>query len=151
MDQDHQIDVDEQPASAEPAFTHVKITNHNDFDLDDRFDNQVFHFPSKKTVTIPLDVGRHLFGLGASEQEAMLHTIKRYGWNTAAMLADNRHVTYYKNLEIRPVRFQMVEVPAHYVEVGDDPVPARAHEHRAGNRKKTLSAMADVGSEAKVT
>ena len=55
----------------------IFITNHNDFDHQDRFDGQDFFFPRGERVTVPVVAAAHMFGLGLVDKS---ETLIRAGW-----------------------------------------------------------------------
>lgn len=137
MNQNNQITVDDHDPEESEHITHVRVTNHNTFDIEDRYDNRVYQFPSNKTVTITTDVARHIFGMGDDYEAYKQHCMRRFGWNTPEMVKDARNLQYFKNLEIRPVRFRLVEVPSHELQ---DPAPA--HVPVPDKRRKAAKAEA---------
>lgn len=92
------------------AVSHIKVTNHNTFDLEDRFDGRLYSFRPNEAVTVPIGVAQHIFGFGLEEAAQQAYCMRRFGWNTIEHAADRKNIMYYKNLDIRPVRFRMVEV-----------------------------------------
>lgn len=89
---------------------HVKITNFNDFELEDRWDGRVYTFKCSTPTTIPVEVARHIFGFGLPEKDQENYVMRRFGWNTVEMTKDRQNLKYFKALDIRPVMFRMVEV-----------------------------------------
>ena len=55
----------------------IFVTNHNDFDYQDRFDGQDYFFPRGERVTIPVIAAEHMFGLGRSDKT---ENLVRLGW-----------------------------------------------------------------------
>lgn len=55
----------------------VAVTNSGKERLVDYFDGQEFEFPPGKTVTVPSNVARHIFGYGDADKEP--HVV-RLGW-----------------------------------------------------------------------
>lgn len=55
----------------------IFVTNHNDFDHQDRYDGQDFFFPKGERVTIPIIAAEHMFGLG---REDKTENLVRCGW-----------------------------------------------------------------------
>lgn len=55
----------------------IFVTNHNDFDHQDRFDGQDYFFPRGERVTIPILAAQHMFGLGNADKT---ETLIRAGW-----------------------------------------------------------------------
>lgn len=114
---------------AQPA-PQVRVTNRNEFDIEDRHDGVPYEFPGRtyakddvnkekpiyKPVTIPPDAAAHIFGYGLfgdlppKEQLRALfdHIIKRFGWNVREN--EGRAREWFRNLEIRPVMYVIQEV-----------------------------------------
>lgn len=55
----------------------IFITNHNDFDHQDRFDGQDYFFPKGERITVPLIAAEHMFGFG---REDKTENLIRCGW-----------------------------------------------------------------------
>src|SRR5258708_6047493 len=55
----------------------IFVTNHNDFDHQDRFDGQDFFFPKGERVTIPMVAAEHMLGLGRTDKT---ENLIRCGW-----------------------------------------------------------------------
>ena len=111
----------------------VRVTNRNDFDLEDMFDGVPYVFPGRTyekgdterknpqyhPVTVPPDVAAHIFAYGRyadmppkQQLNAMFdHIAKRFGWN-AVHLADGKGREFFRNIDIRPVLFRLVEETA---------------------------------------
>jgi hypothetical protein len=95
-------------ADPEPEITHVRVTNRNKFPIEDMFDSRKYVFGAGKSLTVDLEVARHIFGFALeTEEKALLHCMRRFGWNSAAMASDARK--FFSNLEFKPVRFMLVE------------------------------------------
>jgi hypothetical protein len=107
-EQDKPIGINE-PA-ADEFVGHIRITNHNDFELSDHYDGRLYTFYPSKPITVPVDVARHIFGFGLSEEAQKNYVMRRMGWNTVEMAKDAKNIKFWKNLDIRPVLFRMVEV-----------------------------------------
>ena len=59
----------------------VRVTNHNPFLLEDRFDGVPYEFPPGETVIVPPEVAAHIFGFPAEQPELYIHMARRFGWN----------------------------------------------------------------------
>ena len=55
----------------------IFVTNHNDFDHQDRFDGQDYFFPKGERVTVPVLAAGHMLGLG---REDKTDNLVRLGW-----------------------------------------------------------------------
>lgn len=109
----------------------VRVTNKNDFDLEDTFDSVPYTFPGAvyekadiekkspiyKAVTVPPDVAAHIFAYGIygelapkQQLDAMFkHMAKRFGWNTAEREKEGRSREWFRKIDIRSVTFRLVE------------------------------------------
>lgn len=57
--------------------TIIYVTNHTEHALTDGFAGKVYHFEVEKTVEIPEEVARHVFGYGDDNKQPYL---ARLGW-----------------------------------------------------------------------
>ena len=57
----------------------IFVTNHNDFHHSDSFDGEVFDFPPKERVAVPVDAATHMFGYSMPDKTDVLH---RLGWSS---------------------------------------------------------------------
>ena len=91
---------------------HLRITNNNDFNIDDRYDGVPYKFEAGKTVTIPPEAALHLFGWypGIDMSVAETHVTRRWGWNTPAFMASGDAKRFFAKLQFAPVTFKTVEV-----------------------------------------
>ena len=55
----------------------LKVTNNNDFDLNDRFDGTDYTFPAGKSVMLAQPAAKHIFGFGDDNKTPYL---SRQGW-----------------------------------------------------------------------
>lgn len=91
----------------------VRVVNNNEFTIKDMFDGIPFTFDPGKPVTIPPDAAGHIFGwrADATPDEMLVYCQKRHGWNTPEVVRAGDHTKWFGKLELKPVRFRMVEVP----------------------------------------
>lgn len=122
----------------------VRVVNKNDFEIVDRFDGVPFTFEPNKPVTIPPDAANHIFGWahGATEDEMLVYCQKRHGWNTPQAIKAGDHLKFFHNIEMKPVRFRMVEVAE-----DEDSLPTIAEPPRAP-RKQTGNKLMQAANEA---
>lgn len=80
--------------------THLRVTNNNDFTIEDRYDGIFFAFAPKKPVVIPVAAGVLFFGFtldengfvqlgeGVTAAPDQNHMQRRWGWNTVERKRD---------------------------------------------------------------
>lgn len=98
--------------------TQVRVINKNTFAIKDKYDGVDFVFPPNKPVNCPMEVAAHVFGyfprpdmdLEQAYEAMKLYCKKRFGWNTPKHEAEDNGQKFFENLDIQPVRFQLVEV-----------------------------------------
>lgn len=125
-----EVKITEGHQVSQPA-PQVRVTNRNEFDIEDSFDGIPYTFPGrsfaredveKKTplfraITVPPEAAAHFFAYGLhatmppkQQLQAMFeHISRRYGWNTAEREKEGRSREYFRNIDIRPVMFKLVE------------------------------------------
>ena len=59
----------------------VRVTNHNAFQINDRFDGVPYEFPPGLTVVIPPEAAQHIFGFPGDDADMQAHMARRFGWN----------------------------------------------------------------------
>ena len=93
---------------------HLRITNNNDFTIEDRYDGVPYIFEAGKTLTVPPEAALHMFGWypGVDPRVAETHVSRRWGWNTPAYMASGNAKKFFAKLEFKPVTFKTVEVIA---------------------------------------
>lgn len=134
---------------------YVKVTNHNDFPIDDHFDGVHYIFEPNKSVKLPFDAACHIFGIehpdqvSSNKDELLNFVCRRWGWNTPDILKDKQHLERFKKIKLALVSYKMVEdddkeddqgLPASRVESSDQP-PVRS--------RMTLDHSADVDRPAR--
>jgi hypothetical protein len=127
--------VDRQPDDIALRRVHIKVTNHNDFEISDRYDGVVFSFEPHKAVTIPAEAANHIFGWkeGIASEAMFSHFQRRCGWNTPEYTTTGKAKKFWEKLDIVPVTFRLVEVSAEEVEEEAAAKPGDARS--AGGRK----------------
>lgn len=105
----------------------LKVTNHNDFAIEDRFDGVPFLLEPERAVSIPSDAALHMFGWypGVDMLIVKNHIFKRWGWNTPELVNSKANEKYFAALNFKPVTYKIVEVPAVEEEVEDLPNPIK--------------------------
>lgn len=95
---------------------HVKVTNGNDFDIEDRFDGVPYPFKAGRTVTVPLEAAIHFFGFKVNPDTEQLsiepdieHVTRRWGWNTQDYIKDGLGKKIAAKITVAPVTYEMVE------------------------------------------
>jgi hypothetical protein len=126
----------------EPQIMAVKIINHNDFPIIDRFDGVPYKFESNVALNVPIDAVHHIFGwhphVDPSEMER--HCIKRFGWNTPKMQEEGRGRLFFSKIELQPIRYRMVPI-----EVDDEGKPLHEPKPRVN---KVMAAAAEAAARA---
>lgn len=90
-----------------PQVTHVRVINRNTFEIEDRYDGEVFLFKPSVRVTVPYVVAQHIFGLDMNPKEQLYHCMRRFGWNTPNTMENAQ--MYFNNISIAPVFMKLVE------------------------------------------
>lgn len=112
--------------------TRVRVTNHNDFTISDRYDGVPEVFEPGKPKELDPEAAAHIFGFPIDEQGVVLgyeasqaYVCRRWGWNTPnfgipkspegkqvlnAELAMENAAAAFKNIEIEVVHYNLVEV-----------------------------------------
>ena len=105
----------------------LKVTNHNDFAIEDRFDGVPYLFEPNKSVSVPSDAAAHMLGWfpGVDMMVVKNHVMKRWGWNTPELVASKKNEQYFAALNFKPVQFRIVEVPEEVTEIEDLPNPIK--------------------------
>lgn len=139
----------------------IKVTNHNDFTINEMYDGIPYVFAKDKPVTVPLEAMRHIFGANFPEDKSVLDSeefrssvyesvAKRFGWNVSQRFDAtlNRWImngdvveegkNKFANLEFVPVIYKMVEVVA---DNPDLPVP-RETKDPVKSQKKSKEELA---------
>jgi hypothetical protein len=97
----------------EPEIMAIRVINNNDFTISDRFDGVPYVFEKLgKALSIPIDAAFHIFGWHREVDPAVMknYIMKRFGWNTPAMLENGRAGLFYDGLVFQPIKYRMVPV-----------------------------------------
>jgi len=91
---------------------HLRVTNGNDFAIDDRHDGVPYLFEAGKALTVPPEAALHIFGWypGVDMKVVATHVTRRWGWNTPAFMQSGDAPRFFGKLEFKPVTFKTVEV-----------------------------------------
>jgi hypothetical protein len=91
---------------------HLRVTNNNDFEINDRYDGVPYIFEAGKVLTVPPEAALHIFGWhpGIEPRVVETHVTKRWGWNTPAFMENGNAKKFFAKLEFKPVTFKTVEV-----------------------------------------
>lgn len=114
----------------------VRVTNRNNFMIEDFYDGVPFRFKPNEPVTMPADAAAHILGWPGNPDQIMSHVQRRWGWNTPAFTADNLYKKLFQNLEIKPVVARLVEIDEE-TEQAPSPAAKPANERGAGKRDKS--------------
>lgn len=63
----------------------LTVSNKNNFDFDGRYNGVDYHFPQGKTVAVPDDAAKHIFGVGLADK---IDVLVRHGWMSNAAARD---------------------------------------------------------------
>jgi hypothetical protein len=99
----------------------LKVTNHNEFAIEDRFDGVPYRFEPEKATSVPSDAALHMLGWypGVDMMVVKNHVTKRWGWNTPDIVNQKLNDKYFSALSFKPVSYRIVEVPEEVTEVED--------------------------------
>ena len=102
-----------QALASERVLVSLKVTNHNDFVIEDRYDGVPYLFEPGKACSVPADAALHMLGWypGVGMMVVKNHIQKRWGWNTPDLVKDKKHDEYFGKLSFKPVTYKIVEVP----------------------------------------
>lgn len=96
----------------------VKVTNHNKFDIEDRYDGILYKLKSGEAVGIPYEAACHIFGVDFApdatghlnpnlREDAFKHLQKRWGWNRSSEAVEARK--RFDKIEFSLTRHVLVE------------------------------------------
>jgi hypothetical protein len=101
---------------AEHRIVNVRVTNETKppVTFSDDYNGVHYVFEPNRTVSIPLDAAKHIFGYdikNADTQSMFEHICKRWGWNTPENVKDNFAAIklIWSKLSFAPVAVKMVE------------------------------------------
>jgi hypothetical protein len=122
-------------AKAGDKVHYIRVVNRNPFPIYDRYDGIQYAFPPLEKVTVPVDVATHIFGYkpDASEDDMFRHVQRRFGWNSLAMVQNEQDRMYFDNLDIKPIIYELVEVP---LDRDEEPTPPQLDEEREERNPK---------------
>jgi hypothetical protein len=63
----------------------LTVSNRNNFDFQGRYNGVDYHFPQGKTVAVPDDAAKHIFGVGLADK---VDVLVRHGWMSNAAARD---------------------------------------------------------------
>lgn len=88
----------------------VRVTNGNDFSIEDRHDGVPYKFSAGQALVIPGEAAWHILGWrpGISREEIFNYITQRWGWNTADMLRTGEHRKRFAKLDFAPVKYKVV-------------------------------------------
>lgn len=134
--------------------THIRVTNNNDFTIDDRFDGILYEFETGKAKLVPIYAAALFFGLSVDDDGNVTsaapnwdYVQRRWGWNAVTRRKDeemadavNRTNTTARErcakITLEPVVMALREVQAQQ-EQAELPPPREPRKTRA---KMTVSA-----------
>jgi hypothetical protein len=93
--------------------TAVNVLNSNDFTIEDRYDGVLYTFAPGTALTIPVEAAKHILGFNEETRQAdFLHVQRRWGWNVKDAKNDtlSHAKEWFKNIIVRPVYFETVEI-----------------------------------------
>ena len=89
------------------------VLNNNNFPLEEGYDDNLFTFAPAKALTIPVEAAKHILGFNEETRQAdFLHVQRRWGWNVKDAKNDtlSHAKEWFKNIIVRPVYFETVEI-----------------------------------------
>ena len=109
-------------APAERTLISLKVTNHNDFTIEDKFDGVPYVFEPERAVSVPQEAALHMLGWfpGVDLGIVKNHVQRRWGWNTPDLVKDKTNDKYFAQLSFKPVSYKIVEVPEMSETEGDE-------------------------------
>lgn len=122
----------------------IFVTNHNDFHHSDSFDGDVYDFPPKERVAVPVEAAIHMFGFNNPDKTEAL---TRIGWAT---MFDPKTRTWADDPEgvkklAKFVFTKAVMVEERVQSVDDDGLPT--DEAPTGKKSKVVPFLQGVDSE----
>lgn len=105
--------VDVTPQVAEPrTLVSLKLTNNNDFVIEDRFDSVPYVLKPGEPVSIPSDAALHMLGWypGCDLKAVETYVSRRWGWNTPELIKTGDAKKFFAALSFKPITFKLVEV-----------------------------------------
>lgn len=128
---------------------HIKVTNKNEFPIEDRFDGIPYVIPAMGHCNIPYEAACHIFGvafraeqghnLPADFRERMFRYVqRRWGWNRKEVLEQSKE--WFAKIETRLIALRLVEADDEEKQALPEPRGeahgARSEGRREGSEKK---------------
>ena len=98
-----------------PELYQVRVTNYNEFDIIDHYDNVPYAMISGQEISLTPEAAFHILGFVPNcdlgfNGPVFKHVTKRWGWNTSEIVKNKTDKQRFENLKIHPVRMKMVEM-----------------------------------------
>jgi hypothetical protein len=143
-----------------PAVMELEVINRNEgMPISDYFDGIPLEFPVNTPVTITPAQAMHLFGYPGELTDRALHMARRFGWSGRDFLIaqgeqEPRYVQLARNIEIRPVYYDLIRRDENAPIIADDGHEEEPAEGviadtgtKVGRRKRTPARMGSVRSK----
>lgn len=89
----------------------IRITNTNNFPIEERFDGILYDFKPGVAVNMPYHAASHVFGIdfsqGIDRERIFTHIQKRWGWNRTTELKESRKK--FDKIEMKILHMRLVE------------------------------------------
>lgn len=106
----------------------VKVINHNDFDLEDRYDGVPYVVKANGKLNIPYEAACHIFGVDFAPDEAgqvdanlrkniFQHLERRWGWNRTSANGSSKAI--FEKIEFNLIAMTLVENNVDLEELGE--------------------------------
>jgi hypothetical protein len=86
----------------------VKVTNHNEFPIEDYYAGVLYKFPTGKPIKIPLEAAEHIFGFVDGHAD-YTHVQRRWGWNIKGVTLEDS-MNKFNNILVETVMMKSVEI-----------------------------------------
>jgi len=143
------------------GITHVRVVNHNDFVIEERFDGVLYAFEPEKSRLVPLEAASLIFGIPLDEDGNIgpvvlnrQHVERRWGWNTVVAKKDEDGPVAFERVKaLADERISKIEIEAVSMalrEVRQDE-PEGLPPPRDGAGSETLESVVQSKSAGKMT